>query len=313
MPVEEIKTKNLRWINVTDIHDISSPVVKYLKANFNFHPLNLKDCIIDGQRPKIDEYRDYFFMVLLYPIYNRKTREIESAEIDISVGKNFIITVHNNKLLPVVRLFNHLKKTKYKREKDEFLSNNVIVILHDILNKLICHCFPMLDHISMDTQEIEKEIFKDHEAEMVKEILMTRRNIVSFRKIMQAHKNILKKLEKSNQTIQLFDTEKARVYFNNLIEKTKEIWDTLEGSKESIEALYGTSESLISHRLNQIMKTFTSISVIIFALTLVATLFSINAAHTPFVRLPYAFWIILFIEFIVALLIFTYFKKRRWL
>jgi len=313
MPIEEIKTKNLRWINVTDVNDTTCPEIKYLKTNFNFHPLNLKDCVIDGQRPKIDDHRNHFFMVLLYPIYNRKTREIESAEIDIFVCKNYIITVHNNKLLPMVRLFNHLKKNKYKKEKDEYLSNNVTLVLHDFLNKLICHCFPMLDHISMDIHNIEKEIFKDREAQMVKEILITRRNIVSFRKIMQAHKNILKKLEKSNQAIQLFDSEKAQFYFNNLIEKSKEIWDTLDSAKESIEALYGTSESLISHRLNEIMRTFTSISVIIFVLTLIATLFSINAMHTPFIKQPNAFWIILFIELIVGFIIFYYFRKRKWL
>ena len=75
MPISTIRAKNIKWINITGAHKINGPEIKYLKTNFDFHNINLKDCISDGQRPKIDGYRDHFFIVLLYPIYNRKTRK----------------------------------------------------------------------------------------------------------------------------------------------------------------------------------------------------------------------------------------------
>jgi len=313
MPIEEIKTKNLRWINITGASSLKSSEIKYLKTNFKFHPLNLKDCVIRGQRPKTDEYRDHLFLVLLFPYYNRKIKTIRSAEIDFFVGKNYIITVHDNQLNDIVMLYNHLKKSKNSREKNEFLSNNVIIILYNILNRIIMDRFPILDHISMDIHEIEKNMFAGKEKDMVQNVLNTRINIVNFRKAMQAHKNVLKKLEVANRNIKLFEPVKANIYFNSLIDKAKEIWDSLESFKESIDALHGTNESLISFRLNQIMKTFTSISVVIFVLTLVATLLGLGLNNTPLINLPFAFWIIILLEIIVATLVFSFFKRKKWL
>ena len=303
----------MRWIDVTNAKDLNSPEIKYLKQNFQVHPINLQDCISTCQRPKLDIYPDHLFLVLLYPLYNRTTGVITPAEIDFIINREYIISVHDNKLPIFVNFFNHLKKTKHQQEKNEFLSNNVIIILYEILNKLIMHCFPMLDHISLDIHRAEKRIFQGREKELVEKILASRRNIVNFRKIMQAHKNIMKKLEQANREIKFFDQNKADVYFNSLIEKVKDIWDNLEGFKESIEALHDTNESLISFRLNQIMKTFTSISVVIFFLTLVATIFGIGATNTPFTRLPLGFWFIIILEVAIAWLILRFFKKRRWL
>ncbi len=313
MAIQELRTKNFRWIDITDIKDKNSAEIKYLKKNFNPHHINLEDCINNGQRPKIDVYKDHLFLVMLYPLYNRKTGEMMAAEIDFFVSKNYIITVHDNKLQSMHRYFNHLSKPKNETEKMEFLSNNVIVILYEILNKQIYHCFPMLDHISLDIHYSEKNIFRGKEKDMVGKILASRRNVVNFRKAMQAHKNILKKLENANKELKFFDPEKANIYFNSLIDKVKEVWDTLESFKESIEALQETNESLISFKLNQIMKNFTIISVVIFVLTLVATLIGVNAPGTPIIHWPLGFWILIGFEALVAFLVFTFFRKRNWL
>lgn len=313
MAVEEIRAKHLRWIDITNANNIKDTEIQFLKRNFNFHPLNLQDAIAKGQRPKIDVQKDHFFLVMLYPIYYRKTGEVIPAEIDFFVGQNYIITVHDKKLPIVVNYFNHLKKAKNKREKDEFLTNNPIIVLHELLNKLNFHCFPMLDHISIDIHKAEKHIFRGKEHEMVGAILASRRNIVNFRKSMQAHKNILKKLEQANRQLKFFDPNKANIYFNNLIDQVKDIWDSLESFKESIEALQDTNESLISFHLNQIMKTFTSISVVIFVLTLVATLLGLGVPGTPLINWPLAFWFIILLEVIIAGLVFSFFKRRKWL
>ena len=213
MPINEIRAKNIRWIDVTNIQKNDSPEIKYLKKNFNFHPINLEDCIINGQRPKIDIYKDYLFLVMLYPIYNRRTGEITAAEIDFFINKHYIITIHDSKLETVVSHFNHLKKRQNSHEKNEFLSNNVMIVVYEILNKLVNHCFPMLDHISLDIHKTEKLIFRGREKDMVGKILASRRNVANFRRSMQAHKNILKKLEQANRQLNFFD-DKKQIYIS---------------------------------------------------------------------------------------------------
>ncbi len=313
MPIEEIRAKTRRWINITNAKDLNSPEIAYLKKNFNLHPINLEDCVSIGQRPKIDTYKDSFFVVLLYPVYNRKTGEIIPAEIDFFVGKGYMITVHDNKLQTIIRSFNHLKKQKNKREMTEYLSNNVMIMLYEQLSRLLGHCFPMLDHISVDIHKAERSIFQGREKILVEQILGSRRNIVNFRKSMSAHKNILKKLQNANRELKLFDPVKADIYYDSLIDKSKDVWESLESFKESIEALHDTNESLISFRLNQIMKNFTVISVIIFVLTLVATILGLELHATPFINWPFAFWIIILLEFVVAMIVFKFFKRKKWL
>jgi magnesium transporter len=307
MSLAEIRSKNLRWVNIVRPEKNN---IDYLRNNYPFHPLNLEDCLVCGQRPKIENYPKYFFLVLLFPVYNRQTREIEPSEVDFFVGEDYLITVHDDKLMPFWNFYHQFKEEKVK---NEIFSKGPGFLLYQILDKLFYYCYPMLDHISIDIRNIEKHIFGGSDKKMVSEILIIRRNITDFRKIMQAHKNTLKKLSVRIKEDSGGKNPQQTIYYNDLIELTKEIWDHLESFKESIEALQQTNESLISNRLNDIMKTFTTISVIIFILTLIASIFSINAGGTPLISHPLAFWFILAILFVTALVSWQLFKKKKYL
>ncbi len=308
MSLAEIKANGLRWINIIDA---SKGEIDFLRNNFKFHPLDLEDCLTSGQRPKIEKYEDYIFLVLIFPVYNHKTREIEPSEIDFFISQDYIVTVHDSNLPPINEICSACQNDKIKKEK--YLKQGSAYLLYEILNKLLCYCYPMLDHMSIDIHTIEKQIFAGYERKMLSELLITRRNITDYRKIMQAHKNTLKKLSNvlRNHTIEI--KPRMIIYFNDLIELSKEIWDHLETFKESIEALQQTNESLISNRLNDIMKTFTTLSVIIFAMTLVATTFGIGAEDTPLVNMKLSFWIIVFLLMAVAGTMWQFFKKKKFL
>ncbi len=275
-----------------------------------FHAQNLKDCLNPGQRPKLELYDRYAFMVLLFPVYNRQTREIESSEIDFFIGKDFLVTVHDDKRPEVTQLFEKFQASAKSQVPDV---PNVILTLADLVNQLLRSCFPMLDHISVDLHGIERQIFRGKEKAMVQEILITRRNIVDFRKIMQAHKNTIKKLGFANRTLHLAPVEQSADALDDAIEQSKDIWDNLEAFKESVEALQETNESLISFHLNDIMKTYTMISVVIFTLTLITTIFAANLPHTPLVSAAYGFYALLALLGIIAMGTIGIFKLKRWL
>jgi len=308
MSLAEIRSKNLRWINIVRP---GQGEIDFLRNNFPFHPLDLEDCLICGQRPKIQKYPRYIFLVLLFPVYNRQTREIEPSEIDFFVGEDYFITLHDDKLKPLKEILKQCQTEE--KAKNEIFSQGSSFLLYYLINKLLCYCYPMLDHLSIDVHAIEKQIFSGSEKKMVSEILIIRRNITDFRQIMQAHKNTLKKLSEVMKQNGFSENQKLAIYYVDLIELTKEIWDHLESFKESIEALQQTNESLISNRLNDIMKTFTTISVIIFIMTLVAGIFSINARGTPFMHQGWSFWFILAIIMLVAVMAWQFFKKKKFL
>ena len=304
--IKEIKTSKVKWIHLTKN---SNQEIDYLRNNFKFHPLDLDDCLSPAQRPKLDEYQDYLFLILTFPYYDREPREILASEVDFFIGPNYLITVTDGKLVPLMKFFEQCQINDSYRDK--FLSDNPVFLLSEIINKLQLYCYPISDHVSQDIENVEKVIFAGYEKKMVKEILIIKRNIVNFRKIMQAHKNVIRKLiAKKNK---LFISNSSQVYLTNNLEQTKEIWDVLEGLKENVEALHNTNESLISFRLNDIMKILTMISVILLPINLIASIFGMNTPIMPFINNPQGFWMILGIMGLLIITFFFFFKKKSWL
>jgi len=305
--VQEIKTKDLRWINVTKC---GKEEMEYIKKEFNLHHLDLKDCFPPIQRPKLVERTDYLFMILQFPVFNRDTKTLKGSELDFFISQNYVITVHSNELTPLMELFESCKKDESLREK--YLSGNPATLLYEILNRLLLYCFPILNHISLNIDEIENKIFSGRQQEIVENILCVKRNIINFRRSMQAHKNVIKKL--IAKAPRFFSIIRLDIYFKNLIEYTKEIWDDLENYKETIEALYNTNESLLSYRLNTIIKTLTIFSVIVLPLTLIASIFGMNVLEgMPFINNPSGFWILMIIMIVITVFMVFIFKKKKWL
>ncbi|KKQ55231.1 MAG: Mg2 transporter protein CorA family protein [Parcubacteria group bacterium GW2011_GWA2_38_13] len=305
--IRQINFKNIIWM---DFINPKENDINHLRENFNFHPLNIQDCMRDSHRSEINLYDDYIFLVMLFPVYNRATREITHGEIKFFITRNHLITIHHRDFGAMEEFFKILEigpsiRTKFSDESPEQL-------LFEILNKLFLYCFPMVDHLIIDCDVIEKAIFTGKEKQMVSEILLIRRNITDFRKIMQVHKSILKKLIFTFKVNTIFNAKKTEIYFENLIDYSKEIWDTLENLKERIEALQDTNESQISFRLSTIMKTLTIISVITFPLTLIATLFSMAFTNAPLRHNPYGFWIIVCSQAIIAGGMLWVFKNKKW-
>jgi len=309
--IKRITTENLSWIN---IDRPGKKETKWLENNFkDIHEFDLKDCLPPTQRPKVMDHGDYVFVILQFPVYNRKTREIQSSEVDLFIFRHTLITVHSGNLEPLNKLYQKYQ-SKPKGENNLSYHYDVSNLLYEILKDLLHYCFPMLNHISLDIDKIESTIFKvnDKNLTAIKEILLIKRNIVNFRKIMQAHKSVIQKLIQTSA--KLFPSTHLQEYFNNLVNHTKDIWDFLEIYKDTINALHETHESLATRHLNDIIRTLTIFSVIVFPLTLLAAIFGMNTTNSmPFMNSKYNFWIIIGIMVLGTLVMFSYFKKKKWL
>ncbi len=306
--IQEINHQDIRWIDITKPNKENS---KFLTKEFNFNALDLEDVLASTQRSKVDKYENYVFMILLFPVYNRKTQSIESSEVDIFMSKDFIITIHRGNLPPIIELFKDCLSNPEIREQTFRGSSELL--LYSILKKLFLYTYPMLDHVSLDIADIEKKIFKGQERQMTETIMSTRHNVIDMRKIMQAHKNTLTKLKKDHKEEGLYAVERKHFdYYDDLIDYSKEIWDQLENFKEAIETVQQTNESLISFRLNDVMKILTIFSVLFLPPTLIGTIFGMNAKMMPFVNHPLGFYIMLSVSAISTLIFLVFIWKKRW-
>lgn len=299
--IQEFKSTKFSWINVTNN---GGKEIDYLKRKFGFHEVDLKDCLPPLQRPKLVARSDYLFMILLFPVFDRKTGILHASEVDFFITGQALVTVNTNELIPLREIF---FRCQNKKEK----CANPTDLLHKILHELLLSCFSMLVHISTDIDNVENKLRSEFERGTITEILRIKTNIVNFRKAMQPHKQVIRSLV--TEAPRFFPTQKMKIYFENLVNNTKEIWDLLDNYKDTIDALHETNASLIDFRINEIMKTLTIFSVIVFPLTLLAAIFGMNTPGMPLVDHPYGFWIILGGMMFGALGLLWFFERKKWL
>jgi len=303
--VQKIEENGVTWLNVSKI---GLDEMKYLEENFHFRSLHLADCYSPLQRPKVNLQPNYLFMVLLFPVYRRKNREIITAEIDFFVGQNFIVMIHNNELVPVINFFNLCQVNEPRRKK--YFTGNPAVLLFEILNRLCSYCQPILDDMQLANVSIEEHIFQGYERRMVHEILIIKRNIANLRQITRVHESIISQfIHKGEGFLNLTELKPA---FLELVETTGDMWGLLENLYQNINALEQTNNSLISFRLNDIIKILTTISVLALPITLVSAIFTMDVRH-PLSDVPFGFWILISFMLICFLVLVAYFKKRKWL
>ncbi len=307
---QAIKTKKFTWLNIVNA---SEKEIAYLRHKFKFSQIDLNDAYAHkhAQRPKLSLTANYIFLVLLFPVYNRRTREITPAEVDIFITKDHLITLHYNQIEVLKSIFAVCQKDK--DERDRYMNENPAMLLYEILERLYLSLYPMTDHLSIDINAIEKNIFAGKEREMVKEILVIKRNIVYFRKIMQFHEGILDRFIKFQ--LKMFASAENRIdtFYVDLSDHVKAIWDILENYQQTINALEDTNNALVTFKLNDIMRTLTIFSVIVFPLTLLAGIFSMSEMkYMPIVGSYMDFYKITGFMIIFSLGLYFYFKHKKW-
>ncbi|MFH0819511.1 MAG: magnesium transporter CorA family protein [bacterium] len=302
------KNGGFQWI---DVKQAKKADLEFLKKNFDFQLKDLRASLpsVSAQRLKIKRYDHYCFIIFRFPHYNENEGTILVEEIDFFLGKNFLVSVHNGFLPRFNEIINICKKDSATLK--EYLKKEPGNLLFEILEQLLKSCFPILDKISWDVSRLEEFIYQGKQQEGITDIMRIKRNVITFRRIMQSHKNVIRRLAQTEGSF--FISEALRSKFNSLIQKTKDIWEILESHKEMIEALEYTNDSILSYKTNEIIKTLTMFSVTIFQMTLLATIFSMRAnGGMPFLNNPYNFWIIIGLMLTIILSMLLLFKKKRW-
>jgi magnesium transporter len=302
--VEVVEHGGLRWINI----ERPGPVDQaWLEEHFEFHPLDYEDIRSRNQRPKIDVYEDYLFIVLHFPVFDKQVGRLNTGELDVFVGPDYLITMPNVPLQPVEYLFERCRSNEQMRE--ELFSKGSGYLLYKVVDSSFDYCFPMLRKIGNKLDRIEGEIFEGRAEEVVRDISNVKQEIINFRKIIRPQRPVLRDLERTKQRYMADDME---IYFDDIIDASERIWDMLENYKEVVEALESTNESVISHRLNDSLRVLTAFSVILLPLTLIASIWGMNVG-LPGKNSIHAFWIIVGVMVIVLVSSLSYFRHRRWL
>ncbi len=303
-----VEHAGVRWINV---ERPTAEAIDYLRVNFPFHELDLEDVVDTLERPKLDEYDDYLFLVLQFPVHSKLTRATTAAEVDIFVGRDYVITLHDGRIKPLVRLFDEVERSPEAAET--LLAQGADRLFHRILDQLIDYCFPIMRRILQKIDQIDAMIFEPDALRVVQEIATVRRDIIACRRIIKPQVAVITGLERRVRNFFHHDAdEDLDVYFGDLADHIGKVWDILEDAKEVVDSLSATADSVQSHRLNEVIKVLTIFSVIMLPLTLVSSVYGMNI-DLPRDESPFAFYELLAAMALIAIGMVAFFRWRRWL
>ncbi len=301
--VESIEAAGLRWINIERPRPIDRA---WLEEHFDFHPLDYEDVFSRNQRPKVDEYDDYLFVVLHFPRFDKTVERLNAAEVDFFVGPDFVITLPNESLQPLDYLFERCRTNADVRQ--QLFSKGGGYLLYKIVDECVDASFPMLRKMGHKLERIEEDIFEGRSAEIVRDISNVKQEIINFRKVVRPQRAALKDLERTKRYI----PEDLDIYFDDVNDASERVWDMLENFKEVVEGLESTNESVLSHRVNDVLRVLTAFSVIVLPLTLIASTFGMNVAF-PGNGGETAFWVILGVMLGTLVGMVAYFRRRGFL
>jgi len=302
--MKKVSFQKTTWI---DFENPGADDVLYLQENFDIHPLAIEEFMTPTLRPKATQYHNCLFLTVHIPLFDTATRTTFPGELDIVLTKDHLITGHTQDIYQLTEFFKLLESSEGKRRL--YMNETPAHLLYHLLEILLESCFPKLDHVVQKIDHIEEEIFKGNESEMVVEISIVKRDILNFRRTLKPQRSVLESLSQGKMKLV---PEELKPYFQDLIGTNIRIWNTLESTKETIESLEETNNSLLSNKLDTTMKVLTIFSAVLLPMTVYSNILAMSA-DIPFGKNPHAFWIHSIIMLSLAFLTITVFKRKNWI
>jgi len=299
-----VEAAGLRWIHIESPRTADRD---WLEANFDFHPLDYEDVYSRNQRPKLDQYDDYLFIVLHFPLFDKDTDRLLTAELDLFIGPDYLITLPSIPLPPLTAMFERYREKEELREAT--FSSGSGYLLYKIVDTCVDASFPMLRKMGLKLDRIADDIIEGNAKNVVLDISNSKQDIINFRRIVRPVRAVLRDLERTKQRYLAEDLE---IYFDDISDAAERIWDILENYKEVVEALESTNESALTHRLNDNLSVLTALSVLLLPAVLIASVWGMNV-DLPGDESVGEFWLLAVAMVLATGIAAWYFRRRGWL
>lgn len=302
--ITSYKHKNLTWIDLeSPTRDELAPVIK----KFDINPLVAEELLAPSQRPKVDVYDNFMYLILHFPKYKHRENKNESQEVDFIVGKNFLITTRYDTVNSIFE-FTKIFETESILEKMK-IGSDAGILFSNLIKKMYGYLEFELEHLNEKLEKLERKMFESSES-TVESLSKINKELIDFKRTIRGHREIL---DSFGEEARKFFGEEFKYYSISMLGSNERIWNLLEGTKEILIDLRQTNDSLFSARTNSIVKTLTILTFISIPATIIANIMGVNAENIPIVGHRLDFWIIIGIMVLMALSMMLYFRHKKWL
>lgn len=295
------------WLNIDGLHDVE--MIQVIGEALEIHPLILEDILNTDQRPKVEEHEATIFIVAKMIYFPDKIINafdgFVSEQVSLVLQDNVLLTFQEQPedIFSPIRQRLHKSVGRLRKAK----TNHLMV---QLLDTIVDHYFTVLEKQSDSIERMETEIFKRDDDSVLQEVYLAKREMISFRKSVWPMRDLIHQLIISGHS-QL--TEDLTVYLRDIHDHAVLVVDTLETFRELLNSIVDTHLSLLSHRMNNVMKVLTIIATIFIPLTFIAGIYGMNFENMPELHWENGYFIVLAVMAVMTIGMLAYFKKLRWL
>ena len=291
------------WINIDGIH--KAETIKKLGKDFDLHPLTLEDIMNPKQRPKVEKFDHYIFIVLKMLSYDEKEEKVLEEQVCLILGENYVLSFQEKE----GDIFNPVRDRissglgRIRKKRSDYLAYSIVDVVVD-------HYFLILENLGDKLEQLEDSLTGEPDETILQKIHGLKREMILLRKSVWPLREMINGLERTEST--LIHKETLR-FFRDVYDHTIQVIDTIETYRDMIFSMHDTYLSAISNRMNEVMKVLTIIATIFIPLTFIAGVYGMNFEFMPELKWPFGYFAALGVMVLVALIMVIYFKKKKWL
>lgn len=285
------------WV---DILDPDNEAIHLLRDEFGFHALSLEDVVRQHQRPKIDIYPEYYFVVFYALAYPSEEASLKTDEIHIFLGSNFVVTTHEGDLPELDEVW-----SRWQRHSD-VVGADIGSLLYEILDRIVDDYFPVVDTIAERVEALETRIFESFDKAALSDIFSLKKDLLTLRRIVAPERDVLNVLLRRDPPIL---PATSMIFFQDIYDHCLRVLDSVDTYRDLLTSALDGYLSIQSNNLNEVMRRLTVISTIFLPLTFLTGFFGMNFEGLPFAN-GLVFWGALLVMLLTPLLMLLYFRWR---
>jgi magnesium transporter len=288
-----------------DLDSTNRAHVAILEHVCKFHPLTIEDVLNPNSRVKLDEYKDYLFMIIRGVRFYQATDDpydLETFNLNFYIGKHFLVTVHGGQSAAV-----EVVEDKMDRSP-ELLLRGVDRIAHAVMDAAIDAYFPLLDQIDEFVDSLEQRVFERFEQGSIRDIFAVKRTVLSLRRHLAPQRDIFNAL--ANRPTPVLSPE-SQLYFRDIHDHVLRINDSLDTYRDLLSSTLDSYLTQVSNRLGIATKGLSVIATVTLPFVIVSGMWGMNFQHIPMSDHPYGFWILLGVQMAIGLVLLVLLRLLR--
>ncbi|MBD3290171.1 magnesium/cobalt transporter CorA [candidate division KSB1 bacterium] len=294
---------SVTWINIDGLHVVDN--IQKIGSHFEIHPLVLEDILNTGHRPKMEDNEDYIYIVLKMLYYQPDNNNLEVEQISIILGENYVITFQEREgdVFNPVRERIRTGKIRTLKRKSDYLA-------YALVDAVVDNYFLILERMGESIEDLEEELLQDPGQRTLKQIYSLKNKMLLIRKSIWPLREAISALERGDSPL---IRESTHIYLNDVYDHTIQVIDTMETYRDMVSGMLDTYLSIVSNRMNEIMKVLTIIATIFIPLTFIAGIYGMNFQYMPELKSHYGYFAVWTVMIAIAVVMVLFFKRKKWL